>query len=334
MITLFSGETADEVWKKAASVIVSDKKVETHSSRSGNVREILHSCFSISNPRQRWITSRNPAMNPAFALAEVIWIMNGSNDAEILNHWNPKLPKFAGYDKAYHGAYGYRLRKHFNIDQLEKTYLALRNTPDSRQVVLQIWDTNIDFPDNDGKPVSKDIPCNIISLLKVKKNKLEWMQIIRSNDIFLGVPHNFVQFTSLQEILAGWLELELGSYNQISDSLHLYEHDAEKFQISETKTIQNNDNLSVSKELSDKYFKVIFDKMHKFADKNITQTQFIKETELRYDNTSYQNMLLVIAADAARRKKWLDISVELMHKCSNPILSYLWSRWDERKKKK
>ena len=46
--------------------------------------------------------------------------------------------------------------------------------------------------------------------------------------MFLGVPHNFVQFTCIQEVLAGWLGVECGSYNQISDSLHVYDHNWER----------------------------------------------------------------------------------------------------------
>ena len=75
------------------------------------MHELLHVGITINKPRQRWISSRIPALNPAFALAEIIWIVNGSNDAEIINYWNPALPKYAGIHKNYHGAYGFRLRK-------------------------------------------------------------------------------------------------------------------------------------------------------------------------------------------------------------------------------
>ena len=54
---------------------------------------------------------------------------------------------------------------------------------------------------------------------------------MRSNDVLLGTPYNFVQYTSLQEILAGWLDIGVGSYNHYSDSLHLYERDIKKIGI-------------------------------------------------------------------------------------------------------
>jgi thymidylate synthase len=217
---VFEGSTADEVWLKAVSEFKDSKDIHTQSSRAGQTKELLGATFIIREPRQRWVSSREPAINPAFAIAEVIWIISGRKDSAFLNYWNPALPKFAGTGKNYHGAYGHRIRKRFGLDQLERAYLALSRNPDTRQVVLQIWDPSIDFPAKDGSPRDPDIPCNICSLVKIRNGKLEWTQILRSNDLFLGVPHNFVQFTSLQEILAAWLGIEVGLYRHFTDCLH------------------------------------------------------------------------------------------------------------------
>ena len=45
---------------------------------------------------------------------------------------------------------------------------------------------------------------------------------MRSNDIVFGLPYNFLQFTFLQEIIAGWLNVGVGEYMHISDSLLMY----------------------------------------------------------------------------------------------------------------
>jgi len=81
---------------------------------------------------------------------------------------------YTGPGKRYHGAYGHRLWCWFGFDQLERTYLALKNNPDSRQVVLHIWDPKIDLPDEEGRPAAPDVPCNVLSMLKVRDGKLEW----------------------------------------------------------------------------------------------------------------------------------------------------------------
>lgn len=223
MIRAFIGKTADEVWCQAMSTLQSDDLCSFEQSRLGAMREILHANLYIENPRERWVVSRLPAINPAFAIAEVFWILAGSNDASFINFWNPSLPKFSGSGNVYHGAYGYRIINHFGVNQLERAYHALKNNPDSRQVVIQIWDVKSDLPNESGAPVSSDIPCNLFSMLKVRDGKLEWTQVMRSNDLYRGTPYNLVQFTTLQEILAGWLGLDVGGYYQISDSLHVYE---------------------------------------------------------------------------------------------------------------
>src|SRR5437773_2183491 len=178
---LFEGTTADEAWLNAASKFKDPEVTHDQSSHGGQTQELLGAVFTIKNPRQRWVVSRQPALNPAFAIAEVVWIVSGRRDSAFLNYWNPKLPQFAGNAKRYHGAYGFRLRRYFGLDQLERAYQALLNNPDTRQVVLQIWDPSTDLPMEDGSPANPDIPCNICAFAKIRNRKLEWTQILRSN---------------------------------------------------------------------------------------------------------------------------------------------------------
>lgn len=325
---VFEGKTADEAWLLAASKFEDTEGVRVQSSRAGDTREILGAAFSILNPRQRWITSRRPSINPAFAIAEVVWIVSGRRDASFLNFWNPKLPQFAGNDKNYHGAYGYRLRKHLGIDQLERAYHALHNNPDSRQVVLQIWDSSVDFPHPDGKPASTDIPCNICSFAKIRDGRLEWTQILRSNDLFLGVPHNFVQFTSLQEILAAWLGVEVGSYRHVADCLHVYVRDLDSVRDSQQKISEpNTDVLRFTKAESDIYFTEIGRRMDQMTKMLLTQRKLAHLARAENLPKELRNWLLVVAADCARRRKWIDLSYELMAGCTNPALKQLWDGW-------
>ncbi len=325
---LFEGSTADDVWLLAASKFEDPSAVHEQSSRAGDTKELLGAVFTIKNPRQRWIMSRRPAMNPAFAIAEVVWIVSGRRDASFLNHWNPRLPHFAGKGKNYHGAYGYRLRRHFGLDQLERAYQALLRNPDTRQVVLQIWDSSVDFPSPDGSPADTDIPCNICSFAKVRDNKLEWTQVLRSNDLFLGVPHNFVQFTSLQEILAGWLGIEVGHYQHIADCLHIYVRDKKDIEgASKITSEENTDILRFTKADSDMFFAEMSDRMDCMTKVILSQKRLGQLARTQDLPNQFRNWLLVVAADCARRRQWVDLSCELMSECSNPALKQLWDRW-------
>ncbi|MCW9708849.1 thymidylate synthase [Fodinibius salsisoli] len=328
---IFKGGSANEVWVNTYAEL-SKKTEDPQSSRIGPTQEILHAFISISNPRQRWICARIPAINPAFAIAEIIWILNGRNDSKFLNYWNGKLPEYAGKGDEYHGAYGYRLRKSFGLDQLNKAYLALKNNPNSRQVVLQIWDPNQDLPNEDGSAVSKDIPCNIVAMLKVREGKLEWQQIMRSNDIILGMPYNFIQFTTLQEIISGWLRIEVGTYNHLSDSLHLYLNDISDYgSKSSIKVSANEDDLRLPKKRSEKVVKEFAVKIEQIINDPFLSTKKLREIA-RWEGApkAYKNLLKIICAEEARRSGFSTLVEEFMAYCKNPILSQYWSLWMKR----
>lgn len=319
------GKSANEVWKTAAELLL--KQENLICGRTGEVYELLNTFITIDNPRQKWIYDRIPPMSIAFALAELVWILNGEERSDVINYWNPKLSDFAGDGEIYYGAYGKRIRSHFGYDQLEKSYYALQNVPESRQVVIQIYDVKKDFPLESGQPRNQDIPCNICSLLKVRGNKLEWSQIMRSNDILLGIPYNFVQFTSIQEIMAGWLRLKVGSYNHYSDSLHLYCRDIDKFDIGHEPEVENMDSLSLCREDSEKILKEMYDRMKVLTDRNITEREIFSLAQLESEYTAYNNIMLIIAAYVARKLHNNDLVDDFIGKCSNSTYTTMWRRW-------
>jgi thymidylate synthase len=331
MFTDFQGRTADEVWQKAADAFRAGDCFTAQTSRAGGTRELLHAAFSIYEPKQRWIVSREPPLNIAFALAEVVWIMAGRNDAAFLNYFNSQLPRFAGNCKTYHGAYGHRLRRHFGIDQLERAYLILKNKPYSRQVVLQLWDVKSDLPDDDGREKSPDVPCNVLSMLKVRDGKLEWTQIMRSNDLFRGLPHNIVQFTCLQEIIAGWLNLEVGSYHHISDSLHVYEIDFLHIENSHPCKVERNcDTLMCPKAKSEKYFCDMAKQVEQIINPEIVCGELMERILKLTLPAPYKNILLILSAEGSRKRKRTDLMQKLISECSNLAYRQMFSRWLKR----
>lgn len=333
MFVNIEGNSADDIWTKSVKMILNTKISTLCETRLGPAKELLHVAITLKNPRERWVTSRYPAMNPAFALAELIWILNGANDANVINFWNPKLPQYAGDCKTYHGAYGNRIRKHFGIDQLLSAYNILKHNPSSRQVVLQIWDSKVDLPNQQGQPVSNDIPCNICSVIKIRNDKLEWMQIVRSNDAFLGLPYNFIQFTSIQEILSGWLGVSLGEFHQVSDSLHIYEHDISVLKVTPKVRVTNSDVISVTKREFDSIIKKMYKIMCILSERNINFKEIYNLTHKKISISPYNNMMLIISADAARRKGLLPLACDLVSECTNPLYKHLWHQWVRRTSK-
>lgn len=329
---LFEGRSANDVWCAATAKLLDDSDVPTQLGRGGPTREMLHAAFQIRNPRDRWVPARRPAMNPAFAIVEVVWILRGRRDAGLLNYWNPGLPEYSGHGDEYHAAYGFRLRRQFGLDQLDRAYSALQHKPDSRQVVLQIWDPAADFPDEQGQAVSEDVPCNVLSMLKVRDGKLEWTQVMRSNDIFRGVPNNFVQFTSLQEVMAGWLGLEVGSYVHLSDSLHAYEKTVDNLRDTDFRMegAENVDSLCLPKQESEEAFRLLDETLSVIAGNNLRQEDLLRIVEDSGLPRAYDNLLRVVAADAARREGWNELARTIAAGCTNPALSQAWDRWSSR----
>jgi len=327
----FEANSADQVWWQAVTAIKSASDRPIQNGRGGRTAELLHTTLHVHDSRERWVTSRCPGISVAFAIVEVIGLLNGRRDSTYLNFFNPILPKYAGTGTEYHGAYGYRLRQNAGFDQLERASRALTANPDGRQVVLQIWDPSKDFPYDSGEPVAEDIPCNICSLLKVRDGKLEWSQIMRSNDAFRGLPYNFVQFMTLQEVIAGWIGIEPGGYTHYADSLHLYEEDLEKtISCISLPAKAASDSLLLPRHEA----AIVWGEMNRRVDElirhDLSVTEFGRLAVLPNAPQPFTNLMSVVVADAARRRGNPAAVQHAIRYCENPLLRQLWDRWTAR----
>ncbi len=334
MFNVFASHTANGLWHEIVDAFTEEQQtalVHQQPSRAGATREILHAALSVADPRQRWISDRQPPINPAFAIAEVVWIVTGRNDAAFLNYFNRHLSQYCGPGDSYDGAYGYRLRHHLGVDQLHSAYQALKSNPESRQVVLQVWDSVADLPKTGGKARSADIPCNVVSLLKIRGDRLEWTQVMRSNDIFRGLPYNLVQWTTLQEVMAGWLGLQLGSYNQLSDSLHVYEDSLAYIHDDSSRSdIPNTDRLALPYEESQRVFGYIASVVENLiAEDRPTETlvDLVADADV---SEAYKNWLCLLCAESARRRQDIAVTNAIMSHCSNEMLAILFQNWMNR----
>lgn len=327
---LFEGQSASAVWDKSIDFLLDEMNHLKQNSRVGETLEIMKVVFLISNSRDRWVVHRKPMISPAFAIAELFWILDARDEADFINTWNPIMKNYSGDDENYHGAYGKRL-----FGQIEQAYEALLHNPDSRQVVLQIWDYEKDLPKIAGKPNSADIPCNISSILKVRNNKLEWSQTMRGNDLFRGTPYNFIQFTTLQEIMAGWLNIDVGEYFYFTDSLHVYESDLKKFnKREENLLIPNEDKLLFSKEQFDAFFPECMKILEKVREFGIDQKDLDNLIDSQVIPQEYKNLLALPLAYIALKSKKIELLNEIENLCNNELLLKIWNLWKEETAKK
>lgn len=173
-------------------------------------------------PEERVLFDQHRDANPFFHLMDALWMLSGSNRVEMPRRYLDRIQQFSDDGETFHGAYGYRLRHSFGIDQIMRAVDMLITKPDSRQIVLSIWDPQLDL----GK-TTKDMPCNDLIMLDVVNGRLNMTVCNRSNDVIWGAyGANAVQFSILQEVMATMAGLERGFYVQQSNNYHVYSDNA------------------------------------------------------------------------------------------------------------
>jgi thymidylate synthase len=157
------------------------------------------------------------------------------------------------------------------------------------------------------------------------------MQIMRSNDLFLGTPYNFLQFTTLQEVLAGWLGVGLGSYHHLSDSLHAYVRAADTFGFDPSLQVAaNTDSLLLPREASEAAFAVLNQRFGAMTRGELTLGELDHLVVANDIPATYRNMLRIVGAEAARRRRWPEAADRIASGCTNPVLKQVWERWVKR----
>ena len=200
------------------------KKVQTR-----NGPALVHPGTLITHyrsPNQRMLFVPQREANPFFHILESIWMLSGSQDVEFPAYYVPSMKNFSDNGRTLNGAYGYRWRNSFGIDQLDAIVDTLKTDPESRRVVLQMWDTNLDLV-KVGLG-SKDVACNLLVKYYIRDHKLHASVCCRSNDMVLGgYGANAVHFSFLQEYLCdrlrdNGLAVTLGTYDQVGMDSHIY----------------------------------------------------------------------------------------------------------------
>lgn len=201
-------------------------------------RELTGVQLRLLNPKSRFVgpeTGRR--INPAFAVAEALWILSGSNDPWI-HQYNARLHQFVGAGSP-PGAYGPRVRKWgpMGVDQLRAAYETLIDDPDSRRAVIQVFDPAID----PGTGV--DVPCTLSYRFLLRDHRLSMFVTMRSQDVWLGLPYDVFSATVMMEVLASWLCVGLGEFTVSIDSLHIYMRDFVKANATLGRVAGNQDAL-------------------------------------------------------------------------------------------
>jgi thymidylate synthase len=161
-------------------------------------------------------------LNIVFNFAEALWYLSGRDDLDFIAYYAPRIRKYSVDGRRLTGtAYG---RAIFGTgerpDQWRSVVTELRNDPDSKRAVLQIFrGEELTVP---GNP---DVSCTLALQFLSREGALHAVGLMRANDAYRGMSSDVFSFTLLQELLARQLGLRLGGYTHLVGSLHVYASD-------------------------------------------------------------------------------------------------------------
>lgn len=120
------------------------------------------------------------------------------------------------------GAYGAQWRSFDgpnsqNADQLKDIIAQIKDNPDSRRLLVVAW--------NPVQVKSKDTvlpPCHFAFQFYVVNGKLSCRFMMRSTDVFLGLPYNIASYALLTHLVAKECDLEVDELIYHGGDVHIY----------------------------------------------------------------------------------------------------------------
>ena len=152
---------------------------------------------------------------------ELLWFLSGDSNIRYLKENGVSIwDDWADENGELGPVYGVQWRNWptadgRSVDQISQVMQQLRETPDSRRILLSAW--NVGEIDNMALP-----PCHCLFQFYVADGKLSCQLYQRSCDIFLGVPFNIASYALLTHMLAQQADLAVGEFIWTGGDCHLY----------------------------------------------------------------------------------------------------------------
>jgi len=182
-----------------------------------NTKALFNIGFTMQNPEQNLITNKDRKWNLKYAIAEWDWYLTGDPSIEKLGEIYGKIPSIwenmADADRKVRSNYGWQWQRNGQIDLV---VAKLKQNKNTRQATISIYDGK------EWETYKKDTPCTYAIQFTILKNKLNMSVYMRSNDIWYGFCNDQYQFSTLQQMIASKINLQIGTYYHHAHNLHLY----------------------------------------------------------------------------------------------------------------
>lgn len=195
--------------------------------KRGKIRELLNFSATLLNPRSRVSYSLDRRLVRS-KFAELAWYLTKDADKKYIIPYIKAYSNEEAHSQKILGAYGPKIfgpRRKTLPSQFNRVIEQISTRESTKQAYLAISESR------DYKVITKPSsspPCTIGLHFIVRDGFLHLTAYMRSNDAYIGLPHDLFSFTMLQEIVAILTQKKLGNYTHVCTSLHIYEPQIEK----------------------------------------------------------------------------------------------------------
>lgn len=204
--------------------------------QQGAIHELLDVELVLSDPRKSVLSLPIRNMSRRYAAGELLCYIRGTNKKEDFAFYSKSWNKLANPDGTINSAYGYRMfhmRDNSDVPQYKENRFhyaltQLLENPETKNAVIMLRDDSDLDPEH-----QKDRCCTLCLCFNIRDGKLNCRTIMRSQDLWLGLPYDVFCFTRLMQIMLynynasceDGKEVQLGTYTHQVLNLHLYEKD-------------------------------------------------------------------------------------------------------------
>ena len=171
--------------------------------------------FTLTDLDNNVINVRN--ISKSYICGELLWYALGRKDVAFINKFAGLWGRISDDGETSYSAYGDIVFNRHGFNQVDKIIQLLCDDPESRRAVI-----NFNVP-NERVIETKDEICTIALQFLIRDGKLNCYGMMRSNDVWYGLPYDVIFFTELTKYIAHRLGIPYGTYTHTVISLHVYE---------------------------------------------------------------------------------------------------------------
>ena len=181
---------------------------------------------------------------------ELLWFLKGDTNIQYLKEnkvsiWDEWADENGDLGPVYGSQWrSWPTRDGQTIDQIEQIIKQIKETPDSRRIIVSAW--NVSELKNMALP-----PCHAFFQFYVANNKLSCQLYQRSADTFLGVPFNIASYALMTMMVAQVCDLELGDFVHTLGDAHLYLNHLDQAELQISRDFKDLPLMKINPEVKD-----------------------------------------------------------------------------------